>query len=146
MPSTDTLLSLEADDQAVISFLDEFGGLLLRQVDAPGVYWAVMRPKSDPDELYYARVAWTAYPDQPASVRFHDGIGGSYADSRAWPQAPGYRVGSWDICKPLTAEGYALHREWASGPQAWSSAGNPFLWLVHALQNDLNHNYSGRHA
>ena len=144
MASADTLLTLDADEEAVISLLDEFGGLLLREVDAPEVYWVVLRPKSAPQETYYARMAWTAYPDQPPSVRFYDFIGGTYATNGAWPAVPGYRIGSWDICKPFTAEGFALHAEWRTGPSAWCSNGNPFLWVTQALQNDLNHNYTGR--
>jgi hypothetical protein len=146
MASADTQLTLEADEEAVQSFLDEWNGLLLREADRPAVYWLVLRPKSAPHETYYARVAWTAYPDRPPSVRFHDHIGGTFATNRAWPIVPGYRVGSWDICKPLTAEGYALHGEWQTGPHAWKSAGNPFLWVAHSLQNDLNHNYQGRNS
>jgi hypothetical protein len=144
MASADTLLTLDADERAVSSFLDEFGGLLLREADAPEVYWLVLRPKSAPRETYYARVAWSAYPDHPPSVRFHDGIGGTFAAARAWPMVVGYRVGSWDICKPFTAEGFALHAEWGTGPHAWKSSGNPFWWVAQALQNDLNHNYQGR--
>lgn len=145
MASADTLLALEADEEAVSSWLNEFGGLLFREFDAPYTYWLVVRPKSAPHESYYARVAWNAYPDRPPSVRFHDGIGGGHATNRAWPIVPGYRTGSWDICKPFTAEGFALHAEWNTGPHAWPTGGNPFLWVAQALQNDLNHNYQGRH-
>lgn len=144
MASADTLFTLQADEEAVVSFLDEFDGLLLREADAPEVYWLVLRPRSAPSETYYARVAWAVYPDQPPSVRFHDGIRGSTSVASAWPLVAGYRVGSWDICKPFTAEGFALHPDWASGPSAWRPNGNPFLWVVQTLQNDLNHNYAGR--
>jgi hypothetical protein len=144
MASADTLLTLEADEEAVIASLDEFGGFLLRETDDAAVYWLVLHPKSEPQQNYYARMAWSFYPDHAPSVRYHDGIRGPYDVGRAWPVAPGYRVGSWDICKPLTAEGYALHPEWATGPHGWKSSGNPFLWVAQALQNDLNHNYQGR--
>jgi hypothetical protein len=145
MASADTLLTLEADEDAVVSYLDEFDGVLLREAESPESYWLVLKPKSAPTETYYARVVWTAYPDRPPSVRFHDGIDGRFDVARAWPQVPGYRVGSWDICQPFTAEGFALHSEWATGAHAWQATGNPFLWVVQTLQNGLNVSYSGRH-
>lgn len=144
--SLDTRLSLEADECAVVAFLDQHGGVLLRDLGEPGVYWAVLRPVSAPEETYYARIQWRVYPEAAASVRYHDGIGGSTAVMSAWPQVPGYRTGSWDICKPFTAEGYALHSEWQTGAHAWDSRGNPFLYTVQTLQFDLNFDYSGRHA
>lgn len=146
MASADTLLALAADEEAVVSYLDEFGGLLLREAEAPETYWAVLHPKSASEETYYARVGWVAYPDQPPSVRFHECIGGRYDIARAWPVVPAYRVNSWDICKPLTAEGFAVHAEWPGSAHAWQASGNPFLWVIETLQTDLNVSYSGRHS
>jgi hypothetical protein len=146
MASTDTLLTLQADEEAVASYLGEFDGLILRESESPESYWLVLRPVSAVGERFYVRVVWTAYPDSPPSVRFHDGVGGAAGSMCAWPVIPGYRTGSWDICKPFTLEGYAVHPEWRQGPHAWQSSGNPFLYVVQTLQNDLNHNYAGRHA
>jgi len=146
MASVDTLLTLEADEGAVVSFLDENDGLLLRDEAQPESYWLVLRPKSAPRETYYARVIWRAYPDQPPSVRFHDGIDGRYDIARAWPLVAGYRIqGVWDICQPFTAEGFTAHPEWPASPHRWVSTGNPFLFVAQNLQNGLNHHYRGRH-
>lgn len=146
MASADTLLSLEADEGAVVSFLDEHGGLVLRDADTPGSYWLVLRPKRDPCETYYAKAVWGAYPDQPPSIRFHDGVGGRFDVTQGWPQVAGYRVqGVWDICQPFTAEGFAAHPEWPASPHRWVSVGNPFLFVAQNLQNGLNQHYQGRH-
>jgi hypothetical protein len=146
MASADTLLTLEADEEAVVLFLEEHGGSLRRDENAPEVYWLTLHPASQPGETFYACVAWSAYPDQPPSVRFADAIGGNTNVNAAWPNIPGYRLGSFDICKPFTVEGYAAHPEWADGPQHWTSSGNPFLFVAEMLQNDLNFNYGGRQA
>lgn len=60
-------------------------------------------------------VVWTRYPDDPPSILFADAIGGRLGITHAWPVSPGYRAPN-DICKPLSAEGYALHPEWRTGP------------------------------
>jgi hypothetical protein len=139
-----TQLNLEADEDAVVSFLDETGGILIRDGAEPGLYWAVLTPMSAPAERFYARIRWTQYPGAPASVRYADGVRCQTSVARAWPIIPGYRVPN-DICKPFTAEGYGLHPDWKTGPTAWSSAGNPFLATVQQLQFDLNNQYGGRH-
>lgn len=144
MVTLETRLTLEADEEAVVSFLNEHGGLLIRETDTPGLYWLILRPKNAPEETFYVRVQWTTYVDGPPSVRFADGIGGSITDPRAWPSIPGYRIGSFDICKPFTAEAYAVHPEWRTGPTAWNPTGNPFLWVTQTLQVDLNRSYGGR--
>src|SRR5947209_82300 len=102
MASLETLLALEADEEDVLSFLDEFGGLLFRDEDAPGTYWGVLGPKSQAAEKFYVRLAWSVYPSAPPSVAFADSIGGRIDVAAAWPAIPGYRAGSWDICKPFT--------------------------------------------
>jgi hypothetical protein len=146
MASVETQLMLKADERDVVEFVDEHGGLLLREVDAPATYWLVLHPVRARTETFYVRLGWTSYRGAPPSVRFHDGIGGSFASPQAWPTIAGYRVGSWDICKPFTAEGYAVHPEWVGGPQGWRSTGNPFLYVVQTLQFDLNNGYQERAA
>lgn len=145
MTSADSLLTLEMDQDAVVAYLDDFDGVLILDAE-PGTYWLVLHPKSAPAETYYARVAWRQYPDGPPSVRFHDQIHGRFDVPSAWPIVPGYRLGAWDICKPITAEAYVVHPEWCAGPHQWSSTGNPFLWIAQTLQDDLNHNYQGRNT
>jgi hypothetical protein len=144
MASAETHLTLQADEEEVVEFLDEHGGLLLREVDDSATYWAVLCPSSAPNETFCVRLGWTSYTDAPPSVRFHDCIGGVFTSPHAWPAIAGYRGGSWDICQPFTAEGFAVHPEWVSGPQAWRSTGNPFLYVVQTLQFDLNNRYQGR--
>lgn len=144
MADLETLTNLEADEATVASFLEEHGGRLERDPDEKNVYWLTLRPRSEPDETYFVRVAWTSYPHEPPSVKFAAGVRGSLNVTSAWPVIPGYRPGSFDICKPFTAEGYGLHAEWRSGPEAWRSTGNPFLWIATMLQSDLNNSYGGR--
>jgi len=146
MASADTLLTLEADEEAVVLLLEEHDGQLRHEDETPEVYWLTMHPADQPEESFYVRVAWTAYPDQPPSVRFAECIGGHIHVNRAWPNIPGYRLGSFDICKPFTAEGYAAHPEWVNGPERWTSSGNPFLFVVETLQNDLDFAFQGRQS
>jgi hypothetical protein len=146
MASAEAHLMLQAHEQEVVEFLDEHDGLLLREEDDPATYWAVLRPSSAPAETFYVRLGWTAYTGAAPSVRFYDSIGGRFDVQCAWPTIAGYRPGSWDICQPFTAEGFAVHPEWVGGPQAWNSAGNPFLYVVQTLQFDLNNRYQGRAA
>lgn len=143
MIDEESRLNLEADEAAVREFLAEFGGELLRDTNDAGVYWLSLRPNAH-EEVYVARVAWTRYPQAAPSVKFADKINGSLSVTHAWPLISAYRAPSFDICKPFTAEGYALHAEWRTGPQAWPTAGNPFLWVASQLQDDMNHRYQGR--
>lgn len=144
MVDQETRLNLEADEPAVAAFLAENDGRLVRDADDPAIYWLTMRPQGAPAERYYLRLVWTAYPHAAPSIKFADSIGGSVSVTAAWPVIPGYRAGSFDICKPMSAEGYALHAEWRSGPDAWPTIGNPFLWVVGQLQYDIDNQYGGR--
>jgi hypothetical protein len=139
-------LSLAADAPAAADFLAGRGGLLHDPLEAdPGAWWAELRPSSEPQETFYARIGWRIYPGAAPSVKFSTEIGGSLADPTAWPQIPAYRPPSLDICKPFTAEGFALHPDWGTSTQAWIRDGNPFLAVVRELQRDLNSNgYQGR--
>lgn len=144
MADQELLLNLAADEVTVAAFLAGNGGHLARDGKDAAVYWLRMRPAGTPAEVYYVRVAWFAYPHQAPSVKFADSIGGSLTVTSAWPVIPGYRPASFDICKPMTAEGYALHAEWQTGPDAWPTTGNPFLWVAEMLQYDLDNHYGGR--
>lgn len=143
MADAETLLNLADHEAAVTEFVAEHGGRLQRDQNDPSVYWLDIRPGSAPAERYYARVAWRVYPHAAPSVLFADGIGGSLGVTHAWPQISGYGAPQ-QICKPFTAEGYALHPEWAAGPDAWPTDGNPFLWVAETLQYDLDNAYQGR--
>lgn len=142
----ETQLNLTEDEAIVAAFLKENHGCLVRDEEAAGVYWLTMRPRSTPEERYYVRLAWTSYPHEPPSVKFAPSIAGSLTATSAWPTISGYRPASFDICKPFTAEGYNLHPDWRTGPEAWRTSGNPFLYVATTLQYDLDNNYSGRSA
>jgi hypothetical protein len=146
MADAETLLNLKEDEVAVAAFLADNGGHLDRDDANHAVYWLTLRPRSAPDQRYYARVAWDAYPHSPPSIKFATGIGGSLSVTSAWPLIPGYRASSFDICRPLSREGYELHPEWKQGPTAWPTEGNPFLWVAQTLQFHLDNEYQGRAA
>ena len=146
MPDAETLLNLQHDQEAVAELLAKHEGDLNCSEAKSGVYWVTLRPCSAPEERYYARIAWESYPFGPPSIKFGDSIGGSLVVNAAWPVIPGYRTGSFDICKPMTKEGYLLHPEWAQGSTAWVSDGNPFVWVVELMQFHMDNEYQGRAA
>lgn len=139
-------LSLAADAAAAAAFLGERGGHLHDPVNGDaGIWWAQLRPAIDRHETYYARIGWSVYPGAPPSIKFANSLGGAITDPTAWPMAPGYRPTCLDVCKPISAEGFALHPDWARTTQAWRGDGNPFLATVREIQRDLNSPaYQGR--
>lgn len=139
-------LSLAADAPAAAAFLAERGGSLSEPFDGePGIWWAQLRPGGQPEEIYCVRLGWTVYPGTAPSIKFATSLGGALTDPSAWPVAPGYRATCLDVCKPISAEGFALHPDWASTTHAWRGDGNPFLAVVRELQRDLNSSaYRGR--
>jgi hypothetical protein len=139
-------LSLAEDEPAVRSLANESGAELVADETETGTYWLVMHPRTAPEETFIARIDWTRYPYDPPSVRFADSVGGSIDRTGAWPVIPGYRPGAFDICQPFTAEGFTVHPEWVSGPEAWRPTGNPFLWVVGTLLHDMADRYQGRSA
>jgi hypothetical protein len=145
----ESALNLDADEVAVAEFLAENGGGLTRddRVDSAGdreIYWLAFRPQAVPAERYIARVEWRSYPYEAPSVKFADAIRGSLTTTKAWPTMVGYRPGSFDICRPMTSEGYGVHAEWKQGPTAWPTDGNPFLWVVQTMQFHFDNDYQGR--
>ena len=144
MTDAETQLALDQDEPAVREIVDEAGAALERDEAESTVYWLTMQPPHPPDERFVARIAWTRYPHSPPSVKFADAVRGRLDVTSAWPVIPGYRPGSFDICQPFTAEAYALHPDWAQGPDAWPTSGNPFLWVVAQLLRDMAERYQGR--
>ncbi|MDE3073961.1 MAG: hypothetical protein KGJ86_00905 [Chloroflexota bacterium] len=142
----ETQLNLAQDVPAVIEFLQENDGTLTQDETLEGVYWLKLRPRTALEEWYFVKSVWARYPHRPPSVRFATAVNGDLNSTKAWPLIPGYRPSSFDICKPFTAEGYALHSDWKTGPSAWPTSGNPFLWVVQTLQFDLDNSYGGRSA
>jgi hypothetical protein len=95
-------LTLVSDAVAAAAFLAERGGQLHVPVNGDGaVWWAELRPASDPGETYYARLGWTAYPGAPPSIKFATSLGGAITDPAAWPLTPGCRPTALDMCKPI---------------------------------------------
>jgi hypothetical protein len=144
MVDLETRLALDHDEPAVRELVNEAGATLERDSTDPAIYWLSMQPARQPDERYFVRIAWTSYPHSAPSVKFADTVRGSLNVTYAWPVIPGYRPGNFDICQPFTAEAYAIHPEWAQGPEAWPSSGNPFLWVVGRLLHDMAERYGGR--
>lgn len=139
-------LRLERDLPAVVAELESTGDLLeTRQADLDGLFWVHLQPQQPGCAPFIARVLWTVYPGRPPSVLFVDEVGGSSAATSSWPAAGGYRAGA-DICKPFTAEGQAVHPEWADGPHAWTGDGNPFLFVVQTIQADVERARGARAA
>jgi hypothetical protein len=133
-------LALDEDEPAVLAFVGENGGEIVRDEAAAGLYWLTLRPISQPTDWFYVRLAWAVYPHHAPSVLFAEAVGGAVGSARAWPSIPGYQPPS-RICKPFTAEGFAAHAEWV-----WPTTGNRFLWVVSVLQDDLDTKYAGRGA
>lgn len=146
---TESTLNLDADEGEVASFVAESGGELTRddQLDGRGdraIYWITFRPRAVPTERFIARIEWFAYPYEPPSIKFADGIRGSLTVTTAWPMMTGYRPGNFDICRPMSREGYAIHPEWMTGSTAWPTDGNPFLWIAQTMQFHFDTDYQGR--
>ncbi len=145
----ESLLNLEQDEVAVEEFIVENNGGLVRDDRLEGggnkaVYWMTLHPRSAQTEEYIARIEWFSYPYEPPSIQFAIHIRGSIRDRRAWPKITGYRAASFDICRPMSREGYALHPEWKRGSNAWIADGNPFLWVVQMMHFHINNDYQGR--
>ena len=145
----ETLLNLASDELAVAQFLTEHGGQLVRDDRLsgggdPAIYWLTFRPRTAPDERYFSRYQWFAYPYEPASITIVNEIRGSSQLRTAWPIISGYRPDSLDICRPFCREGYQLHAEWREGSTACRTDGNPFLSVVQTMQDQFDNEYQGR--
>jgi hypothetical protein len=140
-------LRLAGDVRAVEDFLALTAGRLHhRDQDPDGLFWAEVQPSNGERAAFVARIEWTVYPHRPPSLVFVESVGASgIGGPNVWPGADGYRYGSNDVCKPFTAEGQQLHPEWGTGPHAWRSTGNPFLYVVENVQDDVDR-VDGRRA
>ena len=144
MSDLETRLALEQDEPDARMLAEQLGATLKGDGEDPCVYWLKMSPPGQPAERFFARIAWSAYPGAPPSVKFADRVGGRLDLTSSWPIIPGYRPGERDICQPFTAEGHAIHPDWSSGPEAWQSTGNPFLAVVCQLLHGMTDKYQGR--
>lgn len=104
-----------------------------------------LSPASVPNEQFQARLLWTKYPDEAPSLKFRDPGTGRLDLSSAWPIARGFRPQSLDACVNWCQEGFTLHPEWKADPRfRWNPNGNPLLWVVRQLQEELDDHYQGR--
>ncbi len=112
---------------------------------SPLEIFAKMSPASHPDEVFQARLIWSAYPDQPPSLKFRDPATGRLDLPTAWPQVRGFRPVSLDACVNWCAEGFALHPEWRNDPKLrWDPRGNVLLKVLRILQDELDNYFQGR--
>jgi hypothetical protein len=104
-----------------------------------------LSPLAEPGESFQARLLWTRYPDCPPSLKFRDPKLGRLDLPQAWPVARGFRPQSLDACVNWCAEGFTIHPEWSKDPRfQWNPCGNPLLWVLRQLQEELDEHYQGR--
>jgi hypothetical protein len=107
--------------------------------------WATISPASVAAEKFQARLLWGRYPDDPPSLKFRDPATGRLDLPQAWPVARGFRPQSLDACVNWCAEGFNLHPEWRNDARwKWNPSGNPLLWVLRQLQEELDDYYQGR--
>jgi hypothetical protein len=96
-------------------------------------------------EEFQARLTWNRYPEEAPSLKFRDPVTGRLDLPQAWPQARGFRPQSLDACVNWCAEGFQLHPEWRNDPRwRWNPSGNPLLWVLRQLQEELDEHFQGR--
>jgi len=106
---------------------------------------AGMSPAGNRDEVFQARLLWSAYPELPPSLKFRDPATGRLDMPTAWPMVRGFRPGSLDACVNWCAEGFALHPEWRNDAGIrWDPRGNVLLKVLRILQDELDNYYQGR--
>lgn len=141
------------DELSVLNLKDDFeeasgvsdGGRWKLEMPGDLEVFVTMSPRSAPSESFQARLVWTKYPDEPPSLKFRDPASGRLDRPQAWPIARGFRPQSLDACVNWCAEGFNLHPEWRNDPRwRWNPAGNPLLWVLRQLQEELDEHYQGR--
>ncbi|HWT19227.1 MAG TPA: hypothetical protein VN280_09955 [Variovorax sp.] len=115
-----------------------------RDITVPLGVFAVMHPLSKPEELFKARLRWNDLMKAP-SLKFIDMTTGADNNPAAWPRCFGFRPGSLDACLPWTAEGHALHGEWAhSAANAFPKVEAPLQYALLHVQSSLDNSFQGR--
>jgi hypothetical protein len=145
MPN-DTLSALNLDDdyQEVLTVHEAARWAL--EHPGPLEVWVTLSPASASEQLFQARLLWHQYPDEPPSLKFRDPTTGRLDVLKAWPQAPGFRPGSFDACVPWTQEGMNVHPEWQNDARyRWDPRGNALLKILRILQDELDDHFQGRH-
>lgn len=142
-PASLAVLNFEDDLKAASEASDAARWRFERRADLE--VWITVSPAGHDADLYIARLFWLNYPgDKPPSVKFVDPETGRLDMAKAWPMANGFRPASYDICANWTAEGFAVHPEWASTENRWNAAGNNILKVTRILQQELDNSYTGR--
>jgi hypothetical protein len=107
--------------------------------------FAIMAPVGVPEERFQSRLLWNKYPDEAPSLKFRDPASGRLDMPQAWPVVRGFRPQSLDACVNWCAEGFVLHPEWKTDARwRWNSNGNPLLWVLRQLQEELDQYFQGR--
>lgn len=119
------------------------------EINAPSSLTVEISMRSSIDrERYWLRFRSLGYPDQPPSIVCVDKSSGNHQVRSAWPQCAGFRADPyWDLCLPLSVEGFNTHSEWRNDAQKrWNPSGNPMLRVLDEIQLLLNDptKYSGR--
>jgi hypothetical protein len=136
-------LNFKDDFEEAIGVSDSARWVLEKATDLEVL--ATMSPASAPNERFQARLLWTKYPDEPPSLKFRDPATGRLDLPQAWPLARGFRPQSLDACVNWCLEGFGLHPEWRSDPRfRWNPNGNPLLWVLRQLQEELDDHFQGR--
>jgi hypothetical protein len=136
-------LALREDFQEAITAPDASRWTL--QMPGDLEVFALMVSKSAPTDQFQARLLWARYPDDPPSLKFRDPSTGRLDLPQAWPIARGFRPQSLDACVNWCAEGFNLHPEWTGDPRyRWNPHGNPLLWVLRQLQEELDDHFQGR--
>ena len=95
-------------------------------------------------EMPHNPEARCSYPDGPC-IRVPQTTTGRLDLPQAWPIARGFRPQSLDACVNWCLEGLALHAEWKTDPRfRWNPNGNPLLWILRQLQEELDDHFQGR--
>lgn len=104
-----------------------------------------MHPRDKSGEVYLARIRWNDY-FKPASLKFLTRDTHADCDPNAWPRCRGFRPATLDACVSWTAEGHALHPEWANSPRTAFKVESPLQFVLLQLQHELDFHYQGRGA
>jgi hypothetical protein len=117
---------------------------LERDLFVPLGLFVVMQPMSKPTEQYKAHLRWSSLFTAP-SLKFVDLTSGAENIPSSWPQCYGFRPGSLDACLPWTAEGHALHPDWANSTKnSFPKVDAPVQYALLNLQSSLDKTYTGR--
>lgn len=142
-----------SDEFSVLNLLDDFveaadtpdAGRWTLEMPADLEVLVTLAPAREPGEKFQARLLWTRYPECPPSLKFRDPKTGRIDMPQAWPVARGFRPQNVDACVNWCAEGFATHPEWKNDARfQWNPSGNPLLWVLRQLQEELDEHYQGR--